>query len=95
MFYSSGLFGNDVMNYCVIEEYEQKLTTISSLTVLLDDFKNTDLTMFTSNHIDKVDNAVKSRCKVVYVPPVPPAKFIPLANKILKAEGVYWCRLKS
>lgn len=84
---ANGLF-NDVMNYCVIEEYEMKLTTISSLKVLLDKRIYNDLTIFTSNHIDKVDSAIKSRCKVVRVPPVPPAKFMSLASKILKEENV-------
>jgi len=88
LFSLSGAFGNDVMNYCVIEEYEQKLTTISSLKVLLDDYKDIDLTIFTSNHLDKVDSAIKSRCKVIRVPPVQPARFMPLASKILKAEKV-------
>lgn len=84
----SGAFGNNVMNYCVIEEYERKLTTVASLKVLLDAFKEVDLTMITSNHIDKVDTAIRSRCKELLVPPVPPLRFLGLAQKILCAEGV-------
>ena len=84
---ASGLF-NNVMNYCVIEEYEQKLTTISSLKVLLDSRIYNDLTIFTSNHFRKIDDAVKSRCKCLYVPPALPECFLPFASKIIKAEGV-------
>ena len=91
MFSVSGAFGNDVMNYCVIEEYEKKLTTISSLKVLLDDYRNIDLTIFTSNHFNKIDSAILSRCKHVRVPPVPPVKFLLFASKILKAEKVQLC----
>lgn len=84
---ASGLF-NDVMNYCVIEEYEMKLTTISSLKVLLDERIYNDLTIFTSNHFGKIDNAIISRCKSVLVPPVLPATFLPFASKIIKGENV-------
>lgn len=88
VFSMNGLFGNKVMNYCVIEEYEKKLATIDSLKVLLDDYKNMDLTIFTSNHIQKVDSAIKSRCKTINIPPAPPIKFLPLASKILKSERI-------
>lgn len=88
IFCMNDLFGNDRMSYCVIEEYEQKLTTISSLKVLLDNYKNVDLTIFTSNHIQKVDSAIKSRCKTINIPPAPPERFLPLALKILKSERI-------
>lgn len=84
----TGRFGNDVMNYCVIEEYETKLTTISALKFLMDRYKECDLTIFTSNHFDKVDDAIKSRCKSLLVPPVPPDKFLPFAMQILAAENI-------
>jgi len=88
VFSISGLFGNEVMNYCVIEEYEKKLLNISSLKVLMDDFKDKDLTIFTSNHFDKVDDAIKSRCKCVFVPSVTPDRFLHRARHILNKEGV-------
>lgn len=83
-----GLFGNSVMNYCVIEEYEIDLSTKASLKVMLDNKVYNDLTMITSNHYHKIDTGIKSRCKCVYVPPVPPEIFLPFASKIVKSEGI-------
>lgn len=84
---ASGLF-NDVMSYCVIEEYEMKLNTISSLKVLLDERVYNDLTIFTSNHFRKIDSAIVSRCKNILVPPVLPSIFLPYASKIIKDEEI-------
>lgn len=88
LFSLSGQFGNAVMNYCVIEEYERKLYKVSKLKLLLDDYQNCDLTIFTSNHYDKIDSAIRSRCRSLRVPAAPPERFLPLAMKILEGEKV-------
>lgn len=75
-------------NYNVIEEVNFDPSARDAFRVALDNFRGTDLTIITTNQIDKMDVGIKSRCEVVEVPPLSPEAFLPRAEQILAAEGV-------
>jgi replication-associated recombination protein RarA len=74
--------------YTVIDEVNFNPKAKSALRTCLDDFVGRDLTIITTNEIEKLDPAIVSRAEVVFVPPVPPKRFLKQAQKILAAEGV-------
>lgn len=74
--------------YTVIDEVNFNPKAKSALRTCLDDFVGRDLTIITTNEIEKLDPAILSRAEVVFVPPVPPERFLKQAQKILIAEGV-------
>lgn len=75
-------------NYTVVEEANFDPKAKGALRVSLDEMDGRDLAIFTSNELDKLDEGLLSRAEVVEVPPVPPDRFLPYAQKILRAEGV-------
>ena len=55
--------------------------------VSLDDFRGVDMTIMTTNALEKIDIGVRSRCEVLHVPPCSPTTFLPRAKQIIEAEG--------
>jgi hypothetical protein len=49
----------------------------------LGQFRGIDLTIITTNKTDKIDVGVKSRSKVVEVPPLEPKQFLVVAERII------------
>jgi replication-associated recombination protein RarA len=75
-------------SYTIVEEANFDPKAKGALRVSLDEMEGRDLAIFTSNELDKLDEGLLSRAEVVAVPPVPPDRFLPYAQKILRAEGV-------
>jgi len=75
-------------NYTIVEEANFDPKAKGALRDSLDEMEGRDLAIFTSNELDKLDEGLLSRAEVVEVPPVPPDRFLPYAQKILRAEGV-------
>ncbi len=78
---------NQRFNYNVIEEVNFDPSARDAFRVALDDFRGIDLTIITTNNIDKIDVGIKSRCEIVEVPPLEPERFLPRAEMIIAAEG--------
>ncbi len=47
-----------------------------------------DLFIFTTNEVEKLDEGLLSRAEVIEIPPAPPERFLPHAQKILLCEGL-------
>ena len=75
-------------NYTVVEEANFDPKAKGALRDSLDEMEGRDLAIFTSNELDKLDEGLLSRAEVVEVPPAPASRFLPHAQKILRAEGV-------
>lgn len=65
--------------YNLIEELNTDPRARDALKVVLDDYRGTDLTIITTNHVDRVGSGLTSRCEVLTVPPCPPDAFLPHA----------------
>ena len=78
--------GNQKFNYVVIEELNFKPTKYSEFRLALDDVDGVDLTIITTNELEKIDDAVKSRATMIHVKSVEPSIFLPRARQIVNAE---------
>lgn len=74
--------------YTVVEEVNFDPKAKGALRTSIDEMEGRDLIIFTTNEISKLDEGLLSRAEIVEVEPVPPGRFLPHAQKILKAEGV-------
>jgi len=83
----SPLFYGQKYNYFVIEEVNKLARGSDSLRVMMDKYLGIDLTILTSNELDKVDSAVKSRCERLHVQACEPKVFLPRALEIVHGEG--------
>jgi len=75
-------------NYIVVDEVNSDPRAKGALRTSLDDMEGRDLIIFTTNEIDKIDPGLLSRAEVIEVLPVPPERFLPRAQGILRSEGV-------
>lgn len=74
-------------NYWILEEMCFDAATSRSYRVILDEYKGLDISIITTNEIDKIDSGIRSRCEVIEVPAVAPARFLQRAKSILASEG--------
>lgn len=74
--------------YTVVEEVNFDPKAKGALRDSLDEMEGRDLAIFTTNEVDKLDEGLLSRAEVIEIPPAPAARFLPHAQKILRAEGV-------
>jgi len=81
------IFYGQKFNYFIVEEVNFVVKGADALRVIMDKYLGTDLTIFTSNEINKVDGGIKSRCKRLHVPPCEPHVFLPRALEIVNSEG--------
>lgn len=81
------MFCGQKFNYFIVEEVNVVVKGADALRVIMDKYLGTDLTIFTSNEINKVDGGIKSRCKRLHVPPCEPRVFFPRALEIVNSEG--------
>lgn len=75
-------------NYIIVEEVNFDPKAKGALRDSLDELEGRDLTIFTTNEIDKLDDGLLSRAEVVEVLPAPPVRFLKHAQKVLRSEGV-------
>jgi replication-associated recombination protein RarA len=75
-------------NYIVVDEVNLDPRAKGALRSSLDEMEGRDLVIFTTNEIEKIDPGLRSRAEVIEVPPVPPQRFLPRAQGILRSEGV-------
>ena len=62
-----------------------------NIVCFLDELKNREvggMVIFTTNYLDKVDDALKSRCSTYHIKGLTPEQALPTAKRILLAEGV-------
>jgi len=78
---------NQRYNYHVIEEVNFQGKASDAFRVALDDFRGVDMTIITTNSVEKIDVGVRSRCEVLHVPPCEPHVFLPRAKQIINDEG--------
>jgi len=74
--------------YTLIDEMIGNPRAKSALRTCLDEMEGRDLTIMTTNEVEKLDDAMLSRAEVVLVPPVPPERFLKRAQEILVSENV-------
>ena len=79
--------GNQKFNYILIEELNFKPTKYSEFRLALDDVEGVDLTIITTNELEKIDDAVKSRATMIHIKAVEPLVFLPRAKEIINAEN--------
>ena len=79
--------GNQKFNYVLIEELNFKPTKYSEFRLALDDVEGVDLTIITTNELEKIDDAVKSRATMIHIKSVEPSVFFPRAKIIIQSEG--------
>ena len=78
---------DQLFNYNVIEEVNFNPSARDAFRVVLDEVRGVDLTIITTNRIDKIDIGIRSRSEVVEVTPLEPELFLPRAKAIINAEG--------
>ena len=78
---------NQRYNYNVIEEVNFDAKARDAFRVVLDEYRGIDLTIITTNEIEKIDIGIRSRCEILHVPPCEPDVFFPYARAIIQAEG--------
>jgi DNA polymerase III delta prime subunit len=79
---------NQRQTYTVIDEIQINPKASNALRITLDEMEGRDLTIMTTNELNKLDPAIRSRSEVVFVPPVPPERFLKRAQEILVSENV-------
>lgn len=82
------VYGGQSRNYTVIEEVNFEAKASDALRVAMDQMLGTDLFIFTTNNLSKLDSGLFSRATQIEVPPIAPADFIQTALHILESEGV-------
>jgi len=78
---------NQRFNYNVIEEVNFDNKARDAFRVVLDDYRGIDITIMTTNELEKIDIGIRSRCEILHVPPCEPDVFFPYAKAIIQAEG--------
>lgn len=78
---------NQRFNYHIIEEVNFEGKASDAFRVALDDYRGVDMTIMTTNSVEKIDVGVRSRCEVLHVPPCEPQVFLPRAKQIISDEG--------
>jgi len=78
---------NQRYNYNVIEEVNFDNKARDAFRVVLDVYRGIDLTIITTNEIEKIDIGIRSRCEILHVPPCEPDVFFPYARAIIQSEG--------
>lgn len=79
---------NQRQTYTLIDEIQINPKGSNALRITLDEMAGRDLTIMTTNELSKLDPAIRSRSEVVFVPPVPPERFLKRAQEILVNENV-------
>lgn len=79
---------NQRQTYTVMDEIKIAPKATAALRITLDEMAGRDLTIMTTNELSKLDPAIRSRAEVVFVPPVPPERFLKRAQEILVNESV-------
>ena len=79
---------NQRQTYTVIDEIQINPKASNALRITLDEMEGRDLTIMTTNELNKLDPAIRSRSEVVFVPPVPPERFLKRAQEILVSENL-------
>lgn len=79
---------NQQLGYTVVEEVNFDPGARDALRTCLDDMAGRELYIFTTNELQKIDAGLRSRAVQVEVKPVPPERFLPRAQHILRSEGV-------
>lgn len=74
--------------YTVMDEITISPKATAALRITLDEMAGRDLTIMTTNELSRLDPAIRSRSEVVFVPPVPPERFLKRAQEILVNENV-------
>jgi DNA polymerase III delta prime subunit len=75
-------------NYTVIEEVNFEAKAKDAFRVVSDQMQSTDLFIFTTNNLSKIDSGLISRASRIEVPPIAPIDFAKTAEYILKSEGI-------
>lgn len=83
-------------NYNIMEELNvapnsnatSKKRALDALRIVLDDYRETDLFIITTNELQNIDPGIRSRCEVLTVLACTPEVFFPRAKQIIQAEGV-------
>lgn len=94
-FYNAFTINGQRFNYHIVEELNvapannasNKKQAIDALKIALEEYRGTDLTIFTTNELKNIDPGLRSRCHVVKVPPCKPDVFFARAKQIMVAEG--------
>jgi len=81
-------FNGQKYSYYIIEEMNGIIKGRDAFQLALDHYKGTDLTIITTNNVNRIAPGIISRCEVIDVPPCAPNVFFIHAKKILTAEGV-------
>lgn len=79
---------NQRQTYTVMDEVTINPKAKAALRIALDEMAGRDLTIMTTNDLKQLDDAICSRAEVVFVPPVPPERFLKRAQEILVSENV-------
>lgn len=75
-------------NYFIIEEFLLTTNKLNnSLKIELDESLGIDITILSTNHINKVDQGILSRCELLELKPCTPEIFFPHAKNIFHQEG--------
>lgn len=76
-------------NYIIIEEFSlTNKRLIDAMKIELDETLGTDLTIFSTNRFEEIDDALVSRSEVLEIHPCEPHVFFPHAKKMFELEGV-------
>lgn len=78
---------NQKLNYIIIQEMNDDIKARNELRQALDQYSDVDLTIITTNNINKVDTGLRSRCEVLEVPHCPADVFFHRAKHIINSEG--------
>ena len=80
---------NQRRNYNIIEEVNFEARAKDAFRDVIDQYQETDLTIITTNEVNKIDPAIRSRAQILTVPPCEPLKFLPRAIAIINEEGYH------
>ena len=78
---------NQKFKYIIIEELNKKSLAYSEFRLALDDTDGTYLTIITTNELEKIDDAVKSRATMIHIEAASPSVFLPRAKQIISSEN--------
>jgi replication-associated recombination protein RarA len=82
------VYGDQSRNYVLIEEVNFEAKAKDAFRVVMDQMQNTDLFIFTTNNLSKIDKGLFSRATQIEVPPIAPIDFVATAQHILTCEGI-------
>lgn len=80
-------FNNQKLNYIIIQEMNEDIKARDDFRQVLDQYSDVDLTIITTNNINKLDTGLRSRCEVLEVPHCPADVFFHRAKHIINSEG--------